>query len=267
MQWGDRPTNLSPCTKLPGSFGCANNKASCRWRDGAGNPVVAFVDKNAKGVYMAYPSLSESNTVELSNGIRGLLQSFLLAPQSLTASSVRIGVDEQNDALWVIAGKRAMVLRKPSLVDGNRQWELYSYGFAFDINAISFTGAQSLKAQLSDGAIEEIERVHSTGVEYDTDAGTAITGAYWKSRTIPTSWTCLGKVFCDKNSTHEKVKIEAVSYPREVSSSVVVPDGKDWTSFKPSQSGTDHEITVYIPEDSEGIAGVDVQINPAGRKW
>ena len=264
-QYGDRPTNMSPIYKLPGSMGCAGPKASCRWIDDNGKPCVAFIDKNATGVYLAYASIDGTAVVELTSKVRGLLQSFLLSPQALSASSVMLGADEEKRALWIVAGKRAMVLRRYSVINGERQWELYSYPLAFNINALSFTGAHGLKWQLADGTVQEVERVYSTGSYYTADDGAEISGGYWKSRTIHTAYTCLGKVFVVKNSPLETVTVGAESASGE--SEVVVKAGSDWAMFKPSQQGTDHAVTIYAPKSTSGIVSAEIVVNPCGRKW
>jgi hypothetical protein len=264
-QFGDRPSNMSPIVKLPGSFGVANQYASCRWRDDNGNPVVVFVDKNGDGAWLVYPQIDVSTVVELTVSIRSKMKAFLLTAQTLTSSSIRIGVDETRDALWIVCGKRAMVLRKASLADGKRQWEFYVYPFAVDVNAISYTIAQGMKVQKADGTIDEIERTNSTGAFITTDAGGAVPIGTWTAPTLHTPWLRIGKLHVDRTTVTEAISVSTTSDRLTTAANSILAH-RSWCRCPAKQQGVDHVITISVPAGTGGIQSLTVEFFPCAER-
>lgn len=162
-QVGSRPTQMSPCRKIPGSFGVANQFAACRWRDEEGNPGVAFVSRGLEGVYFVQVDQSFDGDqgfrlVELSTDIRGLISQYF------GATTCRMIPDDSKDALWIIGGDDALVLRKPSIVNGRRMWERYKYGEhngseygAIDFAYVTSSNRRGKQAITAAGTVAQLE--------------------------------------------------------------------------------------------------------------
>ena len=197
-QVGGTPTTMSPCRKIPGSMGVASQFSACRWRDDEGNPGVAFVSRNLDAAYLVQVDQSFDGDqgfrlIELTLDIRGLIKTYFTAP--------RLIADENLDALWIIGGDDALVLRRPSIVNGRRMWERYRYAkYTTELeNLVVSYAASSVKrgkqVVSSGGDVIQLEYDQS-GTGYLTD-GAGANGAsrlplgnyttqtyasYWKSK-------------------------------------------------------------------------------------
>lgn len=168
-QTGSAPSQMSPCRKIPGSFGVANQFAACRWRDEQGNPGVAFVSRNMEGAYFIQVDQSFDGDqgfrlVELSADIRPTLKAYF------AQSTVRMIADDAQDALWIAAGDDALVLRRPSLVNGRRMWERYRY-YETSISYLTSSTKRGKQFFDSDGDVVQLER-DQTGTGYIRDGAT-----------------------------------------------------------------------------------------------
>jgi hypothetical protein len=263
VQFGDRPSNMSPVMKMPGSFGVANAYASCRWKDDNGNPTVVFVDKNGEGAWLVYPQVDTSTVVELTVSIRGKMKTFLLDAQTLTAASIRVGVDEARDALWIVCGKRAMVLRKASLIDSKRQWEFYVYPLATNI---SYTTAQGMKAQQASGVVNEIEKTLSTGafITGDADgAGGLVPVGTW-SKVISTPWKRISQITVNRSTVTEAIPLSVTS--DRLTTSATIASHRNYVGFPAKQQGLRHTVTISVPVSTGGIIDMVVELQPCGER-
>jgi hypothetical protein len=131
---GDAPSAMTPPRKIPGSNGCANKHGFVRFKSDAGEYGVAWLDPAGNvwfaGSSLAFASDAGAKPVELSAAIRGFSREFLIDEADITFtdfSEARLDVDDATGSLWVTQGDRALVLRPPSLVNGERQWEAYQF--------------------------------------------------------------------------------------------------------------------------------------------
>ena len=137
-QSGNSPSTMTPPRKLAGSNGGVGRFALCRFRGEGGDPGIAWLDRSGENVWLAcsylfYQQDARALPTELSAPIRGSLRTFLLDGQlaafpDLALADARLDVDESTESLWVVLGGRAAILRPPSLIDGERQWEFAEYG-------------------------------------------------------------------------------------------------------------------------------------------
>lgn len=261
VQFGDRPTRMSPCQKLPGSVGVAGKYASCRWVDDEGRSVVAYVDKHMNGLYLAYPSLQGISVVEYTLSQKGMFRDFLKSDGTgyLDPSSTIVVQDGRDTSLWVIHFDKALVLRRKSIASGSREWEHYKFGF--NINSAVYVPGRGMYA-LDDGG-----RVY----ELDTD-GTATelpTQVKWVSKRYDHGWTLPVKILVNRVDDEEEVQVKVTSWSDSgiVSSSVIPKKYNDWSSIPASHAGRSHQIEVDISPDSKGVRNLSMALAPAGRKW
>lgn len=267
-QIGDRPSNMSPCAKLPGSQGAANAFASARWTDDNGLPSVVWVAATGE-VYAA--SFGQSPVAgELDHRIRGKVASFLLTG-GVTYASIRVGVDASRDALWIIAGDRALVYRRRSVVDGHRHWEAVEWNLGTSTVAyIAFSSKRAMRWLRSSGEIDESEVDSSTGLFIDgatPDNGAAMpTGSiWWLSRRFPGANRRLDHTYWDLETSTDTPAITAISSRQ--TSTVLLEPSRVWSRFGPMQSGQLHQLKVMPLAGQDGIVRVEVQERPAGSRF
>lgn len=189
-QVGDRPSQMTPPKKIPDSMRIANQFAACRGRDSEGNPGVFFVSYGCEGVYFVQVDQSFDGNqgfrlVEVSTAIRGLIKSYA------STSTVRIGRDEHLDAVWIIDTDDAFVLRRPSLIDGQRQWERYNFsGEAWSY--LAFTSDYYKRVIGSDGDIVQVE--YSSPTSYYTTYKGTDAGCYWQSKDYDGPMRRIGRI-------------------------------------------------------------------------
>lgn len=139
-QAGDVPSAMTPTRKLPGGLGCAGRFAYTRFKSDSGEPGVVFLDAAGEGIWFVgasqvFADQAAARPVELTASIRGYARRFLLDEQAAEfgftdLSAARMDVDEATGTLWVVMGKRALLLRPPNPGDGARQWEAHEYTLA-----------------------------------------------------------------------------------------------------------------------------------------
>lgn len=260
-QVGDRPSEMSPPKRLSGSFGAAGKYAFCRFKDDGGSVGAAFVDRHGSGVYFAYPSGTESRdvdgqVVELSAGIRGELQRFLLNEQLSLGftdfSLVEVFVDDAQDALWVKLGRRAMVLRRPNAVAGEREWEYYEYntgGASTLITRVAASAKRRLRCIRSSGKVDELEwnTADSQFIEgVKRDGGNVMPTGHWRSKAFTGQMRRIVRLFLERSLPYEEARIRVHSMRRK--QWYKFGAHKHFTSCAPDQDGFDHEFEIEIPE-------------------
>lgn len=146
-QAGNYPKQMTPPRKLPGSMGCAGRFAYARFRDENGNPGVAWLDVSGENIWFAAAGLfysvdTQARPAEISAPIRGFVRDFIYQEQretlpDLAISEARMDVDEATGTLWLVLGQRALVLRPPSVIDGQRQWEPYQFNLGSETGDVA----------------------------------------------------------------------------------------------------------------------------------
>jgi hypothetical protein len=288
---GASPATMTPFRKVPTALGCAGQFACCRWHDAMGNPAVAFLSKNGEGIYLAQEDPYFLNTthykvVELTTAVRGLLKAFLIDGQGLADfSSLRMGVDENRDALWVVAGHRAMVYRRPSLVDQERHWELYDYGIpaSGSIAYLAFSTKWRMRWIRSSGEMDELEYNSANGswiTGVDADAGSPLNGGiYWTSKTFTGPNRRMSRIRIDRQNLADTPTVRDLctrkawlnstnpgAYPVPYAS-VTAAAGRYHARFGMNTRGYEHQFTVVLPDGSGYVRRLEIdESGPLGKE-
>ena len=254
---GGYPAAMSPSKRLGTSFGCAGKFAFCRFRDDNGNIGAAFVDRHGSGVHFIYPSGSENReidgrVIELTRDIRGKLRSFLVDEQSADISKIQVFTDDAQDALWVVLGQRAMVLRRPSVVTGEREWEFYRYNTGSESGTF-YRVAPSTKRRLrvirSTGQVDELEwnSADSTFIGgIKRDGGNFMPTGHWRSKAFNGPNRRILRLYLERERVHEPASVKVLSSRKK--QKYQIPAGKRYALCLPEQQGMDHEFEIEIPE-------------------
>lgn len=135
-QNGNAPGQMSPCRQVPGSNGVAGTYAFARFKPRDGQYGCAYVDALGNvwfiGQQAAFAGDTQSRPYELSEPIRGYVWSFLVEGQKaefgyLDLAKVQVQVDEATGSLWIVLGRRGLVLRPGDSVGNSAHWEAYEY--------------------------------------------------------------------------------------------------------------------------------------------
>lgn len=283
-QLGDRPSQMTFFRKV-GNYGVPGYQACCR-AVVDGIPGLAALARDGEGVYF-YPGIAgvsvptDYQATELTQGIRPSLKSFLLDAQSLTNWTTAILQYEPNtDALWLIVGARAMVLRRPSLVDGKRHWEFYRYGMdgSETIKYAVASTRRRMKWFRSHGKFDENEYRFDTSAYIDgstRDGGNAMPSSsiFWKAKRfnarnagLPRAyvgWTRIARTTMTNTPT---VTISARDRGTNTDTSKTLASGRVDAWFGTRTIGEEFDVAIYGSEGDAAISGLEVEFHPAGAK-
>jgi len=274
-QQGDYPSTMSPPRKIPDSRGVANAYACAKFRDDQGLQGVAYVDRSGSGIWFAYVNDATDDrsmrVVRLDTEVDGRVDTFLRSEQSLTNfSTCRVWFDARQDSLWVAMGSRAMVWRRPSPVDGKRQWEEYTYTMANSgtIAYASGTDKRGVRWLRSTGQFDENEwdTANRAYIEGATrDGGSAMPAMYWESMRMTGDNTRLDRVYVERDTYTNTPAITATSSRQATTKTMT--SGKRYTRFGFLQQGWEHRIKLAPSEGDDPIRRVTMEfVGPIGRR-
>jgi hypothetical protein len=274
---------MLPPKRVPGAKPAAGFDACCRWHDApqagqqGGAPGMAYVDPDGE-VWFIRVSSSFDGTVgyeldHLSEPIYTTPRAFLMTAQSLSNfSTVMVGIDEFSDALWVVMGARAMVMRKPDLAEGNRHWELYSFtlGSGVTIEAFSFTPNRRLRALLSNGKLVEFEYDSTSNNAPITgslrDDGNAMPDGYWKSKRFRAkglNQVVLAAIL-ERDALTDTPTITAYTTDKPSGQAVTVASGQTRVRFDTDTTGRWAEFKVDMKETYSPLRRIIIDLSPLG---
>ena len=273
---GDAPFLMTPFKKLAGSFGCANKFAATRWKTDAGVPGVAFVSKDGQIYFAAAdPSLQGddgSAILKLSQAIEtGSLSpsTFLMTGQSLTDfTTCRMGVDQATDSLWVVMGKRALVLRKNW--KGERYWEAYEYSIGSTTwSFLAFSLKRRLRVCRSDGKFDELEWNTASGA-YITgasrDGGSAVGTPYWRSKTLRSEPRRAMRAFLVRDSLSDTPAITVYSERTTGGNTYYLDPNRQSTRLGITNQGREFSYKITLDENSSAVDLLEIEETIAGRR-
>lgn len=274
---GSTPTTMSPFVRLHKGLGCAGQFAACLWHDDLGNPAVAYLSKNGEGIYLAQQDPYFLNTThfkvsELSVPVRGLVKDFLLNGSYANLQYVLMGIDERRDALWAICQNRAMVLRRTSMADQMRHWELYSYTVpnSANIQQISFTTNYGMRWIRSTGEVDENEwnsasSAYITGA--NSDAGSAQTPIYWQSRSFTGFNRRVDRMFVDRQNLTDTPTVTDICTRTPAGESQTLASGRYMVRFGWLAQGHTHQFKIALQDGSGHVKRIQWdELGPLSRR-
>lgn len=283
-QIGDRPVEMTPPRKVAGSYGVAGKYAYTRWKDDAGTVGMAYMSRDGQVMFSIPGSFTNKSemggTVNLTELVRdGELspKDFLLEEQasalSLTDfSTCQVFADEQQDALWVVMGKRAMVLRRANLLSGARYWEHYEYttaGSTVTLRYCSGSGKRRLRWIESTGRFLEAEYNSSTRAYIsgsNSDAGSAAPAGYWESKTFVGPNRRVNFVGIERDDYTDTPTITVYSSRTTAGTAKTIASGDKGVRFLPTDQGEWYKVRVTLAETYEPIRRIKIEEYAAGRR-
>lgn len=256
VQYGDKPYNMSPSIRIVGSYGCAGYLAACPWKDDSNNQVVAYLTPQGD-IYAA----GENGIFELSAPIRGTLYSFLASEQALSLADALMFADEAENSLWVVLGKRAASLRKPSIIDGKRYFTLYEFH-----DTIAYAASdpkRRIKAIGADGALYEYEWDSSESAYIEgtlRDAGAQAPTGFWQSKEFGQGSTRIRFMRVYREGLNAmQVDIDTDG----TVSSYFARDGRYELKAGPKQSGLNHTFKLVMDETCGSVSAFEWEEIPS----
>lgn len=168
--FGLAPTLMTPVKKLANDIGLYG-RCAARWRTDENLTAVIYmgVDFN---LWLAYAREGMDNDTggyvqEVSTYNRGLVAKWLGITRSTDPETTRMATDPVADAIWIVKGYRAVVLRKAHLLDGNRPFECYEYNVASGWSHVVAVPGFGLWGVRASGAIDQFDRDPDTGEPID----------------------------------------------------------------------------------------------------
>lgn len=150
--------------------GCFGRHSYCRWRDAEGRPGIAYVSRDGAQVWFIAASSVASDAANaqgypLTNEDRDSAISHIFQRNHNKDGNVAtLAYDAIRDSLWFQYSYRAMIFRRPCLVDGNRFWEHYAYGNQSDgswlgtgYTLASFHPDRGIRVTAPTGYVDELE--------------------------------------------------------------------------------------------------------------
>lgn len=256
---GDYGAQMTPFKKVAGSVGVAGKQAFDRWKDDSGVTGMVYVATNGQ-VYFSIPGngASDGDTVSLSEAIRdgdASLKSWLLDGQNLTDySTAKVRVNERDDTLVIIMGKRALKLRRPDQT-GKRNWEPEEFNRGSSVT-ISYAASSiyGLRWITSDGKIDEDEfdysaRQYVEGV--NRDGGNPMPSGYWRSKTFVGQNRRILRVFVERTKMESPVRVRVIS--KRMTQVYTIPAFRNFARCHVLQQGFEHEFEVLLDESTGSI--------------
>lgn len=285
-QQGTAPYNLTPPKKLPGSPGVAGYLAACSWRDDSGTPGCPFMDATGSKLYFAIVNDASDvrgmavNEIGQAFDFRAWFidgQAALWTALSITADSdkvskYRVFVDEQDNALWVVCGKRAAVWRM-STVTGEREWEPYDYGTASSTDYIQYplvSTKRRMRWLRSSGRFDENEWSQTTNAFItgsSRDGGNAFPSAYWRSKTLAGENRRLDTVFVERDTLSDTATITAYCTRQPSGQARTLAANARFVRYTHLHTGWEHSVKIAISETAGAFRRLEMEnISQAGRR-
>jgi hypothetical protein len=281
-QIGDRAVEMTPPRRISGSQGAAGKCAFTRYKDDNGITGGAYMTPSGQVLFSipgAFNDKEVGGTVNLTELVRdGELspKDFLLDEQASALSltnfaTCRLGYDDRQDALWVIMGRRAMVLRRASLLSGARYWEHYEYTTGSSTITIaypSFSGKRGIRWIRSDGKFDEAEYNSTTGAFIsgsNSDGGAAAPAGYWESKVFAGQIVQVSSVDVERDDYTDTPTVTIYSEDSPSGNAYTLASGNKTAKAWIRDSGSWYKVRVTLSETTDPIRRLIVYEIPKGR--
>lgn len=282
-QIGDRAVEMTPPRKVSGSQGVACKYGYTRWKDDNGITGMAYMTQDGQILFSipgAFNDKEVGGTVNLTELVRdGELspKDFLLDEQasalSLTDfSTCCLFVDEQQDALWVVMGRRAMALRRANLLSGARYWEHYEYTTGSSTTTVRYasgSGKRRLRWIRSSGLFDEAEYNSSTRAFIsgsNSDGGAAAPAGYWESKVFSDRPVQVAYVDVERDDYTDTPTVTVYSSDTPSGSAVAIASGDKGCKFWITDAGDWYKVRTTLSETIDPIRKILVYEIPKGRR-
>jgi hypothetical protein len=276
-QLGDYPSQMTFPRKTAGSFGVAGKRAFCRYKSDDGVVGMAYVSPNGQ-VYFAVPGSGsgDGDNVSLTDSIRDgekSLRSWLLDGQASLGftdfSTVQVKVDDRDDTLVIIMGKRGLRLRRPDQT-GNRSWHPEEYNTGGDSVTIKYLASApkwGIRWIRSNGKVDESEfnnadRVYIGGV--NRDGGNPMPTGYWRSKVFAGSNRRIKRVYLQRSPIHVDAGVKVLSL--RIKQLYRIPENKLFVNCAPLQQGFDHQFEIRVTETTGRISELRWEEEALGKR-
>lgn len=276
------PAGMLPPVRQAGAPGCAGFKASCRYRSESGVPGVAYVTQDVSGPSCSVMFLQvdesanadSSYTVhELTRDVRGLIFTHLFESNTTVNSErVNLFVDPRSGALCLLYVDRMMVLRRPNVIDGEREWECYKFNVQTDtwIN-VAVSADRGIRVRRQGGQLDELFYDSSsnfaeiTGATMDGGNAPPADTAYWTSSDLTRPWRRAVRAYLDRTPTTQAFSVQVVTDRQNETSSVAA--NKENARFGAKTSGRNHKLKVTFPSDTTAVLhGIEYETEVIGQR-
>lgn len=265
------PWNMSPPRQIPGAPGAYDFWASAKWRDPGGTPGVIYVSADyASGWFLQVSSSFDGNhgflIQEFTQKERGLIRDFLLAGNDPTDDvyKINVAVNPLDDSIWIQYTFRAMVCRRPSLVDGERHWELYTFNRGTGVTAVNWQhmvgctrwGMRGFRVAYF--GMDEFEYDSSltfapiVGATRDGGASISTDTAYWESKAFVGPSRRTFYIDSERSVLSELPKV-IITSDRQTSSAYTWGSGQRRLKVGPLNQGRTIKYKFFLPVSGSAI--------------
>jgi len=264
--FGLTPTTMTPPKKLAESRG-VYGRAAARWRLPNGQPAVIYLAED-RNLWLAYAAEGVAGDAggyveEVSPLNRGLVAEWLQITSATDPMTVALAVDPVADSCWIVKGTRAVVLRAPALVDGQRPLELMEYAGSGWTHACT-DPRRGVRLARVNGALDTLER-HPTTFEplvgTNRDGGTPMPEAHYTPARIVAPRARMQRVKVMRPVEADTVAVTVTS-KEKTATSYTIAGGRRSVRTSQKQIGDWHDVKLTMQEGHGGIDLVAVELWP-----
>ncbi len=262
--FGLTPTTMTPPKQLADSRG-VYGRAAARWRGENGQPGVIYLAADLN-LWLAYAAEGVAGDAggyveEVSPLNKGVIADWLQITSATDPMTVSMVVDPIEDCVWIMKGTRAVVLRAPSLLDGNRPLELHEYAGA-GWTHICTDPRRGVRLARGGGSIDSLERHPTTFAKItgsNIDGGLPMPVGHYTPARVISPRCLLRRVSVYRAAMANPVDITVTSTEKTATNYTIAANRRS-VQLSQSQIGDMHDVRLVVPEGHAGIDKVELEI-------
>lgn len=280
VSYGDYPAQMTPFNKVAGSSGVAGKRAFARFKSDNGVTGMVYATTDGQVKFSVPGTIGGAgdeigNTVTISDVIRdggASVRTFLLDEQrdlGLTDfSTAQVKVNERDDCLVVVMGKRGIKLRRADLT-GVRGWEPEIYNTGSTTGTIRYLASSpkyGIRWMRSTGQMDEDEFNNAAGVYVqgvNRDGGNPMPEGYWDSKVFAGENRRILRVFLERDKPFEPGYVKVFS--NRVEQKYKIAENRRFAKCRPDQQGFEHRFRIVLPESDAKVGRLSWDEVPTGR--